>query len=160
MGILKIILNLTVADQKAISRVILAECAINCWHHDSKSLLDSPPSFLPSFLDAAPWLFSLLCHFARLFFWILCSQMCFMLRSPRPWDYSCCSLTPWCVIVAEGVFSCICFPSVVGSLTHSMLLGVQEPPVGPAWGPSCHQSPPTHFCMAVGEARGAECTMC
>lgn len=113
MGILKIILNFTVADQKAISRVILAECAINCWHHDSKSLLDSPPSFLPSFLDAAPWLFSLLCHFARLFFWILCSQMCFMLWSPRPWDYSCCSLTPWRVIVAEGVFSCM-FPLCCG----------------------------------------------
>lgn len=42
-------------------------------------------------------------------FWILCLEVCFMLWSPRPWDYSCRSVTPWCIMWAEGVLSCIFF---------------------------------------------------
>lgn len=42
-------------------------------------------------------------------FWILFSQMCFMLRSPSTQDYSCCSVTPWFIISAERLLSCICF---------------------------------------------------
>lgn len=148
-----------------LRKKILAECAINCWHHDSKCLLNSLPSFLPSFLDAAPWLFSLLCHFARLFLDPLLTNAChavvtkamglFLLFSDTLVCYS-----SWRSPVLHLFLPGRDYPSVVESLTHSMLLDVLEPPVGPAWGPSCHQPPPTAVCVAVGEARGAECTMC
>lgn len=131
-----------------------------------------------SFLDATPWFPCSLDSFPSLLFYQPLFQplfgssahRCFMLRSSRTQDYSCCSVTPWFSASVEEVLSCIYFFLVeiiplfwtvwMWSLTHSMLLGVQGPSVGSVWSPTCHKPPPSPVCAAVGEARQAERVTC
>lgn len=68
--------------------------------------------FLPSFLDAAPWLFSLLCHFASLFLDPLLTDV-FRAMATKAMGFLLLFSDTLYVILAEGVLSCICFFLVV-----------------------------------------------